>query len=114
MSTALAVLQITLATSIFFVWVVRYENIVEEFKTYRLPDWLRDSVGILKLSFAVMLLMGIGSPSLAVIGGSGLAFLMLCAISTHVRVRNPLPKMLPALVVLIVSFGVVGMNAGMH
>ena len=38
--------------SIFFVWVVRYQNIIEEFRLYGLPAWLRDLVGILKLSFA--------------------------------------------------------------
>ena len=43
------------AASIFFVWVVRYREIIEEFKFYELPSWLRDLVGILKLSFAVML-----------------------------------------------------------
>jgi len=41
-------LQALVATSIFFVWVVRYGNVVEEFKHYGLPDWLRDLVGILK------------------------------------------------------------------
>ena len=35
-------LQSFLAASIFFVWIVRYANIVEEFKQFRLPDWLRD------------------------------------------------------------------------
>ena len=44
-----------IAASIFFVWVVRYREIIEEFKFYKLPSWLRDLVGILKLSFAFML-----------------------------------------------------------
>ena len=41
--------------AIFFVWVVRYENIRKEFDDYNLPTWLRDLTGILKLSFAWML-----------------------------------------------------------
>ena len=54
-----AILQIITASSVFFVWVVRYENIIEEFEYYKLPTWLRDLVGILKVSFGIMLLMGI-------------------------------------------------------
>ena len=43
------ILQIITATSILFVWVVRYENIITEFKQYQLPVWLRDMVGILMI-----------------------------------------------------------------
>ena len=48
-------LQTLVAASVFFVWVVRYENIVQEFKQYGLPGWLRDLVGILKMTFVLML-----------------------------------------------------------
>ena len=53
------VLQVVTASSILFVWVVRYDNIITEFQQYQLPVWLRDMVGILKLSFSIMLLAGI-------------------------------------------------------
>ncbi|MBE0543396.1 MAG: hypothetical protein IH623_18795 [Verrucomicrobia bacterium] len=33
-------LQAFVAASVFFVWVVRYANIIQEFKQYGLPDWL--------------------------------------------------------------------------
>lgn len=69
-------LQALVAASVFFVWVVRYDNIVHEFQAYRLPDWLRDLVGILKLTFALMLLIGIERGQFAVIGGIGIALLM--------------------------------------
>ena len=65
-------LQALVAASIFFVWVVRYFNIVEEFKQYGLPNWLRDLVGILKMTFALMLLIGIDRGLFAVVGGIGL------------------------------------------
>ncbi len=48
-------LKILVLASVLFVWVVRYQNIVEEFKTYSLPVWLRDLVGILKISFVLMM-----------------------------------------------------------
>ena len=85
-------LQALIAASIFFVWVVRYDNIIAEFKQYGLPDWLRDFVGILKLTFALLLLIGIERKPLAVAGGLGIAALMACAFVTHLRVKNPPAK----------------------
>ena len=85
-------LKIIVGVSIFFVWVVRYSNIIEEFKQYQLPDWLRDMVGIFKLSFAVM----IQSDS------AGIAVLMGAALFTHFRVNTPYFKRLPSLSLMII------------
>ena len=97
------VLQALVAASIFFVWVVRYDNIIQEFKQYGLPDWLRDLVGILKLTFALLLLLGIQRAFLAMVGSLGIAGLMGCAFAVHLRVKNPAFKMLPALTLLVLS-----------
>ena len=96
-------LQALVAASIFFVWVVRYDNIIQEFKQYGLPDWLRDLVGILKLTFALLLLLGIQRASLAMIGSLGIAGLMGCAFVMHLRVKNPVFKMIPSLALLALS-----------
>jgi hypothetical protein len=96
-------LQALVAASIFFVWVVRYDNIIEEFKQYRLPDWLRDLVGILKLTLSVLLLIGIERGRFAIAGGLGIAFLMACAFVVHLRVKNPPFKMLPCVTLLVLS-----------
>ena len=96
-------LQAFVAASIFFVWVVRYDNIIQEFKQYNLPDWVRDLVGILKLTFALMLLIGIERVQFALVGGVGIVFLMGCAFLVHLRVKNPFFKMLPSLTLLILS-----------
>jgi uncharacterized membrane protein YphA (DoxX/SURF4 family) len=103
-------LQALVAASIFFVWVIRYDNIVQEFQQYRLPDGLRDLVGILKITFALMLLIGIEHGFFAVVGGGGIAILMAAAIVTHLRVKNPVPKMLPALTLLGCSVVIVVIN----
>ena len=60
-------LQAFVAASIFFVWGVRHSNIGEEFKQYklpncRLPNWLRDFLAILKITGAILLLVGINRP----------------------------------------------------
>jgi len=103
-------LQAFVAASVFFVWVVRYANIVQEFKQYRYPDWLRDLVGILKMSFSLMLLIGIERRPFAVVGGVGIALLMLAAVVTHLRVKNPVFKMLPSLTLLVFSVVIAWIN----
>jgi len=103
-------LQIFVAASVFFVWVVRYANIVEEFKQHGLPDWLRDSVGVLKLTFSLMLLIGIERGVFAVAGGISIALLMGAAFSLHLRVKNPVFKMLPSLALLAFSVVIAWIN----
>jgi len=103
-------LQAFVAAAIFFVWVVRYQNIIVEFKHFGLPDWLRDSVGTLKLGLSLLLLVGIERPDIAAIGGLGIAALMACAFATHVRVKNPVYKMLPSLSLLVISLIIVFIN----
>ena len=103
-------LQALVAASIFFVWVVRYDNIIQEFKQYGLPDWLRDLVGILKLTFALLLLLGLQRASLAMIGSLGIAGLMGCAFAVHLRVKNPAFKMLPSLTLLVLSLIIAVIN----
>jgi hypothetical protein len=108
---ALAVfLQAFVAASIFFVWGVRYGNIIEEFKQYRLPDWLRDFVGILKVTLAICLLIGIGRPRGAVVGGAGIAVLMAAALVMHLRVKSPPFKMLPSATLLVLSLVIAYLN----
>lgn len=108
-STAI-VLQAFVAASIFFVWVVRYDNIRQEFKQYGLPDGLRDFVGILKLTFSLLLLIGIDRGMFAVAGGLGIALLMGCAFIVHMRAKTPATKRLPCLTQLLVSLVIVIIN----
>ena len=110
MHAATISLQALVAASVFFVWVVRYANIVQEFKQYRYPDWLRDLVGILKMTFSLMLLIGIERGVFAVAGGVGIALLMGAAVVTHFRVNNPVFKLLPALTLLICSSVIAWIN----
>ena len=103
-------LQAFVAASVLFVWVVRYANIVEEFKHYRFPDWLRDFVGIAKITCAILLLVGIDRPRAAIVGGLGIAVLMAGAFWAHLRVKNPALKMLPCLTLLGLALVIVFLN----
>lgn len=99
------VLKIIVFSSILFVWVIRYTNIVEEFKGYGYPNYLRDLVGILKISFAIMLMNH--SEQVAKIGAGGIAALMLAALVTHFKVKNPFYKMLPSFTLLCASLVII-------
>ncbi|MDG1139711.1 MAG: DoxX family protein [Opitutales bacterium] len=94
MPTILEILSILVFGSIIFVWGVRYNNIKDEFKHFNLPKWLRDLVGILKFSFAIMLLNG--DYEIVRLGALGIAILMIAALFTHIRLKSSAPKMLPS------------------
>ena len=94
-------LKIFVAVSIFYVWVPRYFNIVEEFKQYKYPDQLRDIVGILKLTFAFMLVAKDGQ--YVVLASGGLIILMSAAFITHLRVKNNYKLFFPSLSQIIMN-----------
>ena len=95
------ILKIIVLASVLFVWIVRYDNIVVEFKEYGLPDWLRDFVGILKISFVIMLQSS--NDFIILVGAIGITFLMLAAIFTHLRIKNPFRKIVPSASLMILS-----------
>ena len=90
------VLRIVISTALFFVWVVRYDNIIMEFrKDYNYPDWLRDLTGIAKLTCAVMLLST--NTELNELGLKVIITLMAFAILTHINVKSHPSKSIPSL-----------------
>ena len=103
LSSIIGTLKLLVLASVLFVWFVRYDNIVKEFIEYKYPNWLRDLVGILKVACVFML----QSPDVNIVkaGCLGLIFLMAAAVSTHLRVKNPVGKMLPSLTLL--SFSII-------
>ena len=90
------VTKIFVFSSVLFVWVVRYKNIIEEFRFYQYPEWLRDLVGIFKISFVIMLMRE--DVFFVKIGAVGIMILMFGAMITHLKVKNPFLKMLPSIV----------------
>ncbi len=112
MQSLSTIAQIVIALSIVIVWVFRFDNIVKEFKQYGLSDLMRNLVGAAKISLATLLIAGIWFPSLVLVPALLMAVLMLCAQMAHFRVKNPLPKFLPSLGLLILSLFVAGVHAG--
>ena len=101
MNTYASVAQIIVALSVLYVWIFRFDNIVKEFKQYNLSDLTRTIVGAAKIALSTLLVAGIWYPSLILIPSLLLAFLMVSAQYFHFKVRNPLQKRLPSLLLLV-------------
>ena len=94
-------LKVISGVAIFFVWVVRYDNIKREFEEYRLPTWLRDFTGILKISSACMLQFS--NNEVVILGALGIIFLMTAAVITHVRLKSNFRTYIASVVMLLMS-----------
>ena len=108
-------LQAFVAASIFFVWGVRHSSVAEEVKQHKmpnckLPNWLRDLLAILKITGAILLLVGINRPRAAIFGGLMIAVLMAAAVFTHLRAKNPPLKALLSAVLLVCSLAAAYLN----
>ena len=106
MENGVAVLQVVIFASIWVVWVLRFDNIVAEFKHFGYSPLFRNFIGAVKLSLAALLIAGIRFHSLALFAACGMAALMVGAQITHLRVKNPLPKFLPSFALLALSLAV--------
>ena len=107
-------LKLIVGLSILNVWLVRSNkstawrggnarNIREEFKAYGLPVWVMWTVGTLKVGLAIMLIASIYYPQFEAIAAYGIAFLMLGAVSMHIKIGDPLKKSFPAFTFLVLS-----------
>ena len=79
-------LKIIITVSILFVWFVRYENVRKEFSDYGFPSWFRDIVGILKVSFSLMIHSA--NKQVVILGLFGVLCLMIGAVVTHIKMKN--------------------------
>lgn len=95
------VLKIIATVSIFFIWFIRYDNIKKEFREYKFPRWFRDVVGILKISFCIMLHSN--SNEIVMTGSLGILILMLGAVITHIRMKNTFRKYIASVTMFLIS-----------
>ena len=113
MNTLSNLAQIIIALSIAYVWIVRFDNIVKEFKQYGIPDLLRNLVGASKIALSTLLVAGIWYPDLVVIPALLMAGLMICAQIAHIKVKNPFVKYVPSFILLMLSLFVAGVHSGL-
>lgn len=101
-------LQLIVALGILNVWIIRSgkatpfrgsnaKNLREEFAAYGLPFWLMCVVGVLKVGLALGLIAGIWIRHVAQPAAIGLGLLMLGAFVMHLKVKDPIKKVLPSI-----------------
>jgi uncharacterized membrane protein YphA (DoxX/SURF4 family) len=114
MQTITPILQVVIALGLFNVWLLRFsrstpyrggaaETMPEEFLAYGLPRWSTYLVGLLKLGAGLALIIGLWHPRWVLPAALLIVGLMLGALFMHFKIRDPLKKNLPALVMLILS-----------
>jgi hypothetical protein len=101
MENIIQLAQIIVAISVIYVWVFRYHNVLTEFNQFGLNDITRNAVGASKISLATLLITGIWFPSLVLIPAILMGLLMISAQYFHFKIKNPLIKHLPSLLLLL-------------
>jgi hypothetical protein len=101
MENLLSLAQMVLALSVAYVWIFRFDNVVKEFKQFGLNDLTRNFVGVTKIALATLLFAGIWYPSLVQIPSVLMGLFMISAQYFHFKIKNPLIKHLPSLILLI-------------
>ncbi len=112
------ILQTVTALGIINVWLLRSgrasawrggsaNSMKEEFAAYGLPVGAMYLVGFLKLLCALLLLAGIWLPAVTTPAAGGVALLMAGAVAMHLKIGDPLKKLLPAATLLVLSLLVV-------
>lgn len=101
MTNYLIIAQIIVAISVAFAWIFRYDVIIKEFKQFGLSDLTRTFVGAFKISLATLLVTGIWFPQLVPIPAILMGLFMLAAQYFHFKIKNPIIKHIPSLILLI-------------
>lgn len=101
MTNFLFLAQLIVGASVAYVWIFRYDVIISEFKQFGLSDLMRTFVGALKVSLATLLVAGIWFPPLVAIPAVLMGLCMVAAQYYHFKIKNPLLKHLPSLLLLI-------------
>ena len=106
--------QLVIALGLLNVWLLRVgkptawrgggaSNMREEFAVYGLPPWFMKVIGVLKISLAFSLIIGLWVPFVVRPAAIGIAALMLGAVGMHFKVGDPWKKSLPAFSLLVLS-----------
>lgn len=73
-----------------------------EFERYRLARFRR-LVGFLEFGGGLGQLIGLNSPTFAIVSSAGLALLMICGIWARQRIRDPWYLFLPAIILFLIN-----------
>ena len=88
------------------------QQMIEDFDRFGYPRWFMYFTGAVEITGALGALVGIFVPGLAVFGGLLLAATMVGAVFTHIRMRDPVSKMVPPGVLLLLAVSVIVLVLG--
>lgn len=111
MDAVVRLLEVIVALGLLNVWIVRArsttayrggtaQTLREEFSTYGLPAVAFYVVGTLKILAGVTLLASLWLPMPARLAATVVAGLMVGAIAMHIKVKDPVRKSVPAILML--------------
>ena len=101
------ILQLVVASSVFFVWTFRIHNVIEEFKLFGFTEVQRSLIGATKLALSTLLIVGIWYVNLVFIPACLMACFMIGAQYYHFKIRNPFIKYVPSFVLLFLCLIIV-------
>lgn len=114
MHNIIIILQLILAFGLLNVWIIRSNletpyrgsnasSLKNEFAAYGLPLWSFYVIGFLKITSALLLILGVWIPSLVFPAALVVSLLMIGALYMHWKVGDPWKKSLPASIMLLFS-----------
>ncbi len=123
MDKIVAALQLVAGFGILNVWILRSgkptpfrggnaRNLREEFAAYGLPFWFFCLVGVLKVGLALTLIAAVWIQGIAQPAAMVLGLLMAGALVMHFKVKDKLPKAMPAAGMLILCAAIALMSPG--
>jgi uncharacterized membrane protein YphA (DoxX/SURF4 family) len=114
-------LQIIVALGLLNVWLLRAgkatpyrggdaNSMREEFEAYGLPVAMMYVVGGLKILIALALLAGVWMSALVVPAAAVLIVLMIGAFTMHLKVKDPMVRAVPALLMLGMAIAITALS----
>ncbi|WP_211748776.1 DoxX family protein [Paenibacillus sp. Marseille-Q4541] len=100
------VLQSLLILAFFFSGISKITGAkmqVETFSHLGLPQWFRFATGFIALAGVIGLIIGFWNEAILTIAALWLACIMLGAVLFHIRSKDPINKMIPAAVLMILA-----------
>ncbi|MBO1511486.1 DoxX family protein [Metabacillus bambusae] len=108
------ILQVLLGVGFLMFGFMKFgsKQMVDEFVRYGYPVGFRIFTGLVEVITAVFVISGIWNDKLAAWGGLFIVGTMLGGIFTHIKVKDPVNKMIMPIVLLILGLIVLIINFG--
>ncbi len=107
------VLQCLLAFAFFFSGVSKIAGAkmqVDTFTHLGLPQWFRVATGFIALAGVVGLIIGFWNEGILATAALWLACIMLGAVLFHIRSKDPIAKVFPAAMLMILALALAGLH----